>query len=296
MSRQKTHTDFQETEVRFPILQKPSFFLFLITLCCVVSMGYYYIRKENITSVTQVLAGVTAPVQKGINRVGGFFSEVDKERLALEEANERIAQLESQLDEMNQTMISYDSRINDYQYMQRLLELKTEYTDYETTGASVVFTDTGDNWYSSFTIDKGLADGLKEGMNVVADGGLAGYLSEVTEHYSVVTTIINDNINVSGEQMSTGDACMVMGDLLMAKRDGLLPLRYMDAGFDISEDQVIMTSRISDLYLPGILIGYATHIEEDENALTASGYLKPAVDFRHIRHVLVILTTKETRD
>ena len=291
MSRQSDNEGF-----RIPILQKPSFILFLITLCCVVSMGYYYIRKSNITSVTQVIAGVTAPVQKGINRVGGFFSDLDKERLAVEEANERIAVLESELDEMNERILYYDSKIYDFQNMQGLLELKRTYTEYETTGASVVFSDTGDNWFSTFTIDKGSNDGLEVGMNVIANSGLAGYLSEVTPNYSIVTTIINDNINVSGEQMSTGDACMVMGNLLEAKRDGLLRLKYMDGSFDISRDEVIVTSRISNLYLPGIVIGYATDVTVDENGLTASGFLRPAVDFRHLTHVLVVMTKKETRD
>ena len=286
----------EERAFRLPILGKPSFILFLITFCCILSMGYFYIRKENITSVTQVIAGVTAPVQKGINMVGGFFSELDKERLAVDEANERVAELEGELDALKEKLVSYDSRIYDFQHLQSLLELKTTYTDYETTGASVVFADNGDNWYSAFTIDKGSADGLEEGMNVIAEGGLAGYLSEVTPHYSIVKTIINDNVNVSGEQLSTGDSCMVMGSLLMAETDGLLPLKYMDASFDISHDQVIVTSRISDLYLPGIVIGYASDVTVDENALSASGFLKPAVDFRHITHVLVVMARKQIRD
>ena len=55
----------------------------------------------------------------------------------------------------------------------------------------------------------------------------------------------------------------------------------------------IVTSNISDKYLPGILIGYAKDVDTDSNNLTQSGYLVPAVDFEHLQEVLII-TQKKT--
>ena len=55
----------------------------------------------------------------------------------------------------------------------------------------------------------------------------------------------------------------------------------------------VVTSNISNHYLPGILIGYISNIETDSNNLTKSGYLSPSVDFEHLEEVLVILETKE---
>lgn len=60
------------------------------------------------------------------------------------------------------------------------------------------------------------------------------------------------------------------------KEHGLLKLQYMDTDFNISRDNVIVTSNISDRYLPGLVIGYAQDVTVDENGLAASGYLKPA--------------------
>ena len=61
----------------------------------------------------------------------------------------------------------------------------------------------------------------------------------------------------------------------------------------IREGDKIVTSHISDKYLPGILIGYISQISVDENNLTSSGLLIPAVDFTHMEDVLVILTQKQ---
>ena len=36
----------------------------------------------------------------------------------------------------------------------------------------------GTNWFSTFTIDKGSNDGIREDMNVLAGSGLAGIVTE----------------------------------------------------------------------------------------------------------------------
>ena len=62
----------------------------------------------------------------------------------------------------------------------------------------------------------------------------------------------------------------------------------------ISQGEPIVTSNVSSKYLPGILIGYVSDLKNDSNDLTKSGTLTPAVDFKHLQSVLVILQTKET--
>ena len=55
-----------------------------------------------------------------------------------------------------------------------------------------------------------------------------------------------------------------------------------------------MTSHVSDKYHEGLLIGYINELELDANHLTKSGTLTPAVDFEHLRTVLVITDLKQT--
>lgn len=286
----------RNNDVKLPFTKKPQILLFLLTVCCVASMGYYYLKKENILSISRLAGIVTVPIQNGINKVGSLLTGFEGERLTLKEANAKIESLEAENEDLREQMVTYDLKISEYQDMEELLDLKNTYADYETVGASVIFSSSGTSWFSTFTINKGSSDGLKEGMNVIAGGGLVGYLSEVAESHSTVTTIINDNSNVSGMQSTTQDSCVVMGDLLYMQQNGLLTLKYMDKDFDISRDTVIVTSKISDRYLPGIVIGYAQDVTVDANGLAASGYLKPAVDFQHISNVLVITTEKQQVD
>lgn len=286
----------QNSNVKMPFTRRPQLILFILTACCVISMGYYYIKKENIVSVGQVAGAITVPVQKGVNKLGSIFFNFDQERLSKEEAMAKIESLEDENKELKEQMVSYDQKIQEYQDMRELLELKSEYADYDTVGATVIFSDMTGNWFSTFTIDKGTDDGLEVGMNVLSGGGLVGYISDIAKGHAVVTSIINDNVNVSAMQSTTGDVCVVTGDLPYMKEHGLLKLQYMDTDFNISRDNVIVTSNISDRYLPGLVIGYAQDVTVDENGLAASGYLKPAADFKHIRNVLVVTTQKQSAE
>ena len=71
----------QNSNVKMPFTRRPQLILFILTACCVISMGYYYIKKENIVSVGQVAGAITVPVQKGVNKLGSIFFNFDQERL-----------------------------------------------------------------------------------------------------------------------------------------------------------------------------------------------------------------------
>ena len=64
----------------------------------------------------------------------------------------------------------------------------------------------------------------------------------------------------------------------------------------IQEGDKIVTSNISDIFLPGILIGYATDLTVDSNNMTKSGYILPVAEFDDLKEVLVITRVKETGD
>lgn len=71
-------------------------------------------------------------------------------------------------------------------------------------------------------------------------------------------------------------------------------VKLTDAADRVTAGDKVVTSDISDRYLPGILIGYISEIAMDSNNLTKSGYITPEVDFRHLREVLVIKNLKDT--
>ena len=141
-------------------------------------------------------------------------------------------------------------------------------------------------------IDKGSEDGIDIDMNVMAGSGLVGRIIQVGPNWATVRSIIDDSSKVSAMALATSDRMIVSGNLELLN-DGYIEFgQLMDEEDAVKEGEKIVTSNISDKYLPGILIGYVSEIHKDSNNLTSSGYLTPAVDFNHLQEVLVILDLK----
>ena len=166
------------------------------------------------------------------------------------------------------------------------------YADYEKIGARVISKDSG-NWYHSFVIDKGTDDGVEENMNVIAGAGLVGRVSSAGKNWAKVTTIISDNVSVSGTVLSTSDNLVITGNL-ETYAEGMIEFgKLIDEKNQVVEGDKLVTSNISDHYLPGILIGYISSLNTDSNNLTKSGEIIPAVDFEHLGEVLIITDQKK---
>lgn len=130
-------------------------------------------------------------------------------------------------------------------------------------------------------------------MNVIAGGGLVGRITSVGPNWARVTSIICDNSNVSGMTLSTEDNLMVAGDLKLMADNCITFSQLVDSHNRVVEGDKVVTSDISDKFLPNILIGYINTINKDNNNLTKSGLITPAVDFEHLSEVLVITDLKQ---
>ena len=93
--------------------------------------------------------------------------------------------------------------------------------------------------------------------------------------------------------LATEDNMIVSGDLRMMAQGVITFSQLIDSQDQVTEGDKIVTSNISDKYLPNILIGYIHTIERDKNNLTKSGYITPAVDFEHLSEVLIITDMKQ---
>ena len=127
----------------------------------------------------------------------------------------------------------------------------------------------------------------------MAGNGLVGIVTEVGPNYAKVRSIIDDNSTVSAMFLSDSSLCSVLGDEKYMD-EGYIRVEHIDKDADISEGDEIITSNISDKFLPGITIGYVSNLKLDSNNLTMSADVTPAVDFDHIQTVLVVLQLKQT--
>ncbi len=243
-------------------------------------------NADNVSSAEKSLAYVVIPLQRGMSYFGERLQKdiyVLKNLGELKEINEK---LQKDVDTLTYENIVLQGSKDELNRLRALYELDKQYDDFPKTGARVISMQSG-NWYNEFKIDKGENDGIKEGMVVLSGAGLCGRIIKTAPNYSYVMTIIDDRSNVSGALSRTDDNLIVKGDLTLFS-DGLLEVvNIKNEANPVVGDEVV-TSHLGDYYPSGILIGEIVSLEDAVGGLTKKAYLKPYVDFKNIREVLVI--------
>ena len=274
----------------------PKYVLLVLAVVCGLfiffSVGYNF----GAGTLKRITGYVVVPVEKALGSVADFFQDKLSYFKNLDDLKDENAALKEQINELTDEINTLKVEEAQLDELKSLLDIDEEYSDYEKVAATVVAKDSG-NWFSSFTIDKGAKDGITEDMNVIADGGLVGIVTYVGDNFSTVRSIIDDTSNVSAKVVDTKDLCIVSGALDLMNENRVISItNILDEDDEVEKGAQVVTSNVSDKYLPNLRIGYIRSLTYDSNNLTKSGTLVPSVDFQHLDMVLVILTTKETGD
>jgi rod shape-determining protein MreC len=270
------------------------YLLTILSIICIMLLFLSYSTGFSGGPLETVANHIFIPMQKGIDYIGSTIAISSADTKTRKELVAENEALQAQVEELNAKISNMELKLDELDELQKLYELDQSYYDYDTTGARIIGKSTS-NWFNTFTIDKGSKDGIKVNMNVIADGGLVGIVSSVGDSYAVVRSIIDDTSNVSATISSTEDNCIVSGSLENMTASNLINFSNLDDSEDkVAIGDVVVTSNISDKYVPGLLIGYVSEVNKDENDLSKSGTITPVVDFKHLSEVLVIKQLKES--
>ena len=274
-------------------LKIPPGYLLLILSTVSILLMILTFTTDVVPAVFNGIAGYTfMPFKNGLTEISTYANQrADDFRQVRQVLSENKA-LKAQVDELTQENDRLIENRFELIELRSLMDLDAEYEEYDKIGARVTGKDPG-NWYSVFIIDKGENDGIREGMNVIAGSGLVGIVTKTGPNWAQVRSIIDDASNVSGRMLNTSDNLIVYGNLESIKEGNIEFGQLSDPDDEVAVGDKVVTSYISDRYLPGIAIGYINSIEKDSNNLTKSGTLTPVVDFEHIDVVLVITQMKE---
>ena len=112
------------------------------------------------------------------------------------------------------------------------------------------------------TLDKGTADGIKEGMGVINRSGVVGIISTVSDNYSLVISILNPKLRLS---------CKLKGSDYFGSLtwEGDSPeyakLEELPRHVDFNKGDTIVTSGYSSVFPEGIMIGVVEEASRQKN-------------------------------
>ena len=278
---------------RTKITMDPKYILMTIAIVCVALIIVSFRFQDKMTPIRTAVGSVVTPMQRGINKIGLVVADGMDYATTVKKLVKKNNALQKQLDDLSQQNRLLQQDKYDLDDFLKLYSLDEKYSDYPKVAAHVISSD--GNWFNSFVIDKGSKDGLKVNMNVLAGDGLVGIVTEVNKSYARVRSIIDDESSVTGSFLKTSDMCFVNGNLKLIGK-GMIDISGIPADAEVKDGYEVVTSPVSDKYLPGILIGYARDIKTDSSNITQSAHLTPAADFSGLDMVLVITEVKDSGD
>ncbi|MFU0825169.1 rod shape-determining protein MreC [Clostridium sp.] len=252
----------------------------------------YTVKKENMTTAENgigvVLNTVQSVVYKFNSKVKGSisfitnFGEIKKE-------NEK---LRAENFELKDKALKYDALSNENERLREMLNFKNQKDEYKYIGCDIIGK-SGDNWLDGFIINRGSNDGIKKKMVVVTGRGLVGQVTDVGNNWSIVESLVNENIAVAGMVNSTRENDGVIkgyrdyNDKLLAK------LYYLPLDSKAKKGDIVLTSGLGGLYPKGIRIGTIINIEEDKGKLIKNALVEPSVDFNKLEEMFVVIPKNE---
>jgi rod shape-determining protein MreC len=195
------------------------------------------------------------------------------------------------LGEVNEVLASENTRLRDElekrnQLLQSLASTKDSsiIKRFDFTTAKVV-NNSVDFATNFITINKGADDGIRSGMAVVGPLGAVGKVKITSKHFSVVTSILNIDIMISGLMKRTG----YYGTVQWSGRDSdYIDLKYIPRHVKPIKGDTVVTSGYSGIFPDEILIGTIEEITLREEAPFYDLKVKLAQDFRKLSYVSVV--------
>lgn len=255
-------------------------------LLTVVGLGLISVvlsHRHALDPIENLSLRITSPLERGLRDlaepVADFFEGVfDRGDLVRENRRlqAEVARLQAELARRQDAEQRYQELLN-------LLEVKEGRPQDQFLVANVVAQDTG-NLKRAIAIDRGVSDGIQEGMAVLAEGGsLVGTVSRAYDDFAWVSLITDPDSVVNALVQGADVRGVVSGDL----RRGLV-LDMVPSTAQLQPGLLVTTSGLGGNYPRALLMGSIDSVESKPQALFQKATLSPSIDLSRLETVLVL--------
>jgi rod shape-determining protein MreC len=270
------------------IRQRTGYLFVAIVLAQIILISAQVNSRTGVPVLEAVTFGIFAEVQRtasalvsGVRHVWTGYIGLRHTKTENEELKRQLAAVQIQLQE--QRALADRSRS-----LERLLQLRDS-TNLSTLSAEIIG-DAAAPDIRTMTIDKGTNDGLRPDMAVIAPAGVVGRIVVPSARAAKVQLLIDRNA-AAGALIARSRAQGVV----VGQGDERLRLEYVSEVAEVATGDVVVTSGIDGIFPKGFVIGQVELVEK-AGGMFKRIVVKPAVDFRSLEEVLVVLTPPPARD
>ncbi|HEY7525704.1 MAG TPA: rod shape-determining protein MreC [Candidatus Limnocylindria bacterium] len=244
------------------------------------------VSARALDPIRQTIGGIGA----GIAGVFGTIGEIDRLRSENDDLRSSLAGAQQRIAELQEAAAENAE-------LRGLLGL-TQSLEMDLLPVRVISRDPS-NFTWDIGIDAGTDDGVAVGMPVVGAaqgaGALAGTVVSVGADTATVRLIVDTRSSVVALDQRSRALGLVQGQL-----GGQLVMVQVDITDSLQEGDGIVSAGLElsrgaarSPYPKGLLIGAVQAVQRDSNALTQTGFVRPALDFRQLDRLLVVRSYRQ---
>lgn len=134
-------------------------------------------------------------------------------------------------------------------------------------------------------VNRGYKDGVEKEMGVISSSGLVGIVIGVSEHYSVIMSMLHQNIRISGRIKKNDQLINVVWDQTDYR---LGTISDIPSHIQLQAGDSIVTSGNSLIFPKDLLIGVVESHDKESGGLLSKALIRFSTDFNSLRHVYLI--------
>lgn len=203
------------------------------------------------------------------------FSQSAREYFALRQINQDLSQENAQLKMLVE--------LNRQNYATRT-SMEDTLLRYDFVSAKVI-NNSVSNFKNYITINRGKDVGIEPGMAAISNHGAVGKVKAVSEHFSVLISLLNIDEQVSSVLKRTGNFGTAQWD---GTNPRVVNLLYIPRHVQPMVGDTVATSGYNAVFPEGILIGIVKNVKLKEEALFYDIRVELAQDFRRLAFVKIV--------
>lgn len=263
--------------------------IIFITIIFVISLiiAAFLFKNSQMIVVKSISNVITAPFEFAYNNIKNTFSSVGKYFGDVNKLNKENMHLEDKISELELKLLESQAILNENESLKVQLEIDTTFQHFKLKHGRIIIRE-HDNFSQVFVIDVGSVDGIKLNQPVIHNEGLVGYISNVSENTSVVTTILDPRTSVSVTISTINEPAILKGNLEL-KANNNLKLEYIPIDSEISIGDMLYSSGLGSMFPSSLPVGKVTKIVNKKNDSDRYAIVDPCVNIRAISEVSVIV-------
>ena len=257
------------------------FFLLLQGFSIYLIVHYSLYHKAMFTATANQLTG---KINEQYNKVEYYF-QLKKTNDSLVKANEKLynkLKADFELPDTSSKVMIDTIKVDSMEHYK-----KYNYFNAKVVANSVVAQN------NFIVLGRGTAQHLKEGMGVIdPNSGVVGIITEVSNDYAVVMSLLHKDSHISGKLMHSGETGTLNWD---GKTPNIITLTGIPKSAKIAKGDTIITSGFSTSFPKGMLVGYVDDIIAEKSTNNYTLKLRSAANFYNLEFVYAI-DNKQTED